>query len=151
ILKPKYSSRYSQVDIATAEEPWPIRRLLVDAFQRPRGKADLSIFHRDPERDLSRPGLTQFLDLALHQVGELVERRRCFANLASRLGERLVQLGQLVDLADRIAERRDAQNPVLRSRPVRLLGRPLVREWSRPPFLARSEPPIPQLDEGGES
>ena len=49
------------------------------------------------------PSCVSFFTCVLHEVGELVERHRVFADLAAGLDERVVQLVELVHLLERIA------------------------------------------------
>src|SRR5262249_567159 len=88
----------------------------------PRGQPTLSLFYASWDPAPGPAGLPQLRHLRLDQIGELVERHRVVADLAARLGERLVEIGQLVDLAHRIAECGDVQNPVGRT-PSRHLPR----------------------------
>src|SRR5207237_4993596 len=70
------------------------------------------------------------------------------AGLAARLGEAFVELGELVDLAHRIAERRHVEDAILRSFPLLLLRRALMREGTGSSLLARAQASVPQIDEG---
>src|SRR5207244_9935789 len=61
--------------------------------------------------------------------------------------QRFVELGELVDLAHRIRERRHVKNAVLGAALRLLFCRLRLREGSGAPFLTRTQTAIPEIDE----
>ena len=137
--------------LADAIQPSALSRLAchhsLHAFQRPRRKAHLSVLHRHAKRDFRRAGVWRsFLTWLFTSSANLwnggasspTSRRASASDSYSSVSLSISRTGSRNDETCRMRSS---------GRLLRLLDRALLRERARPPFLARAQAAIPEIDE----
>ena len=129
--------------------PAPIRPHVFPTLHPPHRKVHLPFLHRHAERDFGAARVAELPDLVLHERRELVERHHVVARLAPRLHQRIVERWSLSISRIGSRERRDVEDPAVGLLLRRRRGglRVMLRERTRPSFLARAQAAVPQIRE----